>query len=208
MDKFLIVGLGNPGEKYQNTRHNIGFDIMDALAESKEVTFSTERYGEVASMKIKGRPVFLLKPSTFMNLSGKAVRYWQEKEKISMANTLVVVDDVALPLGMLRMKQKGSDGGHNGLANITEILSSGAYPRLRVGIGNDFPRGYQIEYVLGEWTSEDKEILKPKIEKSVKMCVSFVMIGATRTMNQFNETQKAKPKEPKSDNAENNKAEE
>ena len=193
MEKYLIVGLGNPGDKYARTRHNIGFDILDVLAEKKKAPFAVKRYGEVANLKLKGRPVILLKPSTYMNLSGKAVRYWQEQENIPVENTLVVVDDVSLPLGMLRMKKKGSDAGHNGLSHIIEILQTSQFPRLRVGVGNDFARGYQVEYVLGRWESDEVEVLRPKVEKAVQMCISFVMMGTERTMNEFNEKQPPPP---------------
>lgn len=194
MEKYLLVGLGNPGAKYSGTRHNIGFDILDVLAEKKNAVWGTERYGDVATIKLKGRTVFLLKPSTFMNLSGKAVRYWQEKENISIENTLVIVDDVSLPLGLLRMKKKGSDAGHNGLSHIIEILQTNQFPRLRVGIGNDFAKGYQVEYVLGRWEKAEIEILRPKVDKAVEMCISFVMMGIERTMNEFNEKQGPPPK--------------
>ncbi len=187
MDKFLIVGLGNPGGEYDNTRHNIGFEVLDELANQLKAKFSMKRYGEVASTKLKGRPVFLLKPTTYMNLSGKAVRFWMNEENINIKNILIVVDDIALPLGMLRMKKKGSDGGHNGLANINEILQSGQYPRLRFGIGNDFARGYQVEYVLGRWESAERKVLEEKIKKAIEMCQAFVTIGIERTMNFYNE---------------------
>ncbi len=187
MDKFLIVGLGNPGIEYDNTRHNIGFEVLDALAEQLKGKFSVKRYGEVAETKFKGRPIFLLKPSTYMNLSGKAVRFWMNQENIDLKNILIVVDDIAIPLGMLRMKKKGSDGGHNGLANINEVLQTGKYARLRFGIGNDFARGYQVDFVLGKWESAERKIIDVKIKKAVEMCQAFVGIGIERTMNFYNE---------------------
>ena len=200
MDKYLIAGLGNPGEKYAGTRHNIGFDVLDVLAQKKKGIWKTARYGDVCTIKIKGRTVVLLKPSTYMNLSGKAIRYWQEQENIATAQTLVIVDDVSLPRGLLRMKKKGSDGGHNGLAHIIEILQTTQFPRLRFGIGYDFPKGYQVEYVLSRWSNEEIEELKPKVNKAAEMCISFVMMGIERTMNEFNEKQ---PPPPQTGNDEN-----
>lgn len=205
MEKYLLVGLGNPGAKYAGTRHNIGFDILDVLAEKKSALWQTERYGDITTIKLKGRTVILLKPSTFMNLSGKAVRYWQEKENISIENTLVIVDDVALPLGLLRMKKKGSDAGHNGISHIIEILQTNQFPRLRVGIGNDFAKGYQVQYVLGRWEKAEIESLQPKVDKAVQMCVSFVMMGIARTMNEFNEKQAPPPKTRESEEQEDKK---
>lgn len=204
MEKYLIVGLGNPGAKYAGTRHNIGFDVLDVLAQKKNAVWNVERYGDVATIKLKGRPVILLKPSTFMNLSGKAVRYWQEKENIAVNHTLIVVDDVSLPLGLLRMKKKGSDAGHNGISHIIEILQTNQFPRLRVGVGNDFAKGYQVEYVLGRWEKAEIETLRPKVDKAVQMCISFVMIGIERTMNEFNEKQ-VPPSMPQDSEQENNK---
>ena len=147
--KYLIVGLGNIGNEYSDTRHNIGFKILDAFAEASNISFSTERYGDVARVRVKNKQLVLLKPSTYMNLSGNAVRYWKEKENIPTDHILVLVDDIALPFGAIRLKGRGSDAGHNGLKNITQMLGSDAYPRLRFGIGNDFPRGCQVDYVLG-----------------------------------------------------------
>jgi PTH1 family peptidyl-tRNA hydrolase len=205
MEKYLLVGLGNPGAKYAGTRHNIGFDILDVLAEKKSAVWQTERYGDIATIKLKGRTVILLKPSTYMNLSGKAVRYWQEKENVSIDNTLVIVDDVALPLGLLRMKKKGSDAGHNGISHIIEILQTNQFPRLRVGIGNDFAKGYQVQYVLGRWESAEIESLRPKVDKAVQMCISFVMMGIERTMNEFNEKQAPPPKTNETQEQDNKK---
>lgn len=184
--KYLIVGLGNIGAEYQNTRHNIGFRVVDALAEKAGVSFSTDRYGAVAEMRHRGHIVTLLKPSTYMNLSGKAVRYWLEATKTPIENLLVIVDDIALPFGTLRMRMKGSDGGHNGLKNINELLSTDAYSRIRFGIGGDFPRGYQVDHVLGEWTPEEQEQMPEKLKTFVEASLSFVSVGAQRTMNNFN----------------------
>lgn len=157
--KYLIVGLGNIGNEYHNTRHNIGFTILDAFAKASNVFFSENRYGATCEVKLKGRTLILLKPSTFMNLSGNALRYWMQKEKIEIENVLVIVDDIALPFGTLRLKPQGSDAGHNGLKNIQEILGHNNYARLRFGIGNDFAKGRQVEYVLGKWTEEQTAAL-------------------------------------------------
>jgi len=193
--KFLITGLGNPGEEYKNTRHNIGFEAVDALAADAGAVFKTERYGDVVKIKHRGKILVLLKPSTYMNLSGKAVRYWLEKENIPIEKFLVIADDIALPTGMLRMKKKGSDGGHNGIADIIRILSTSNFNRLRIGVGNSFSKGKQVDYVLGRWTTEEEEVLAPKIQKVVDMVKSFVVIGADRTMNFFNEKAAKKEKE-------------
>jgi len=184
--KYLIVGLGNIGDEYADTRHNIGFIAADALAVSLKSTFSTDRYAAVAKGSIKGRMMIIIKPSTYMNLSGKAVRYWMQKEDILLENILVIVDDLALPLGALRMRTKGSDGGHNGLISIIETIGSTNFSRLRIGIGNDFSKGYQVDYVLGRWTSEEQKTLIPRIETTVDLVKSFVLIGPERTMNFFN----------------------
>lgn len=184
--KYLIVGLGNIGAEYQNTRHNIGFRVVDALAEKAGVSFSTDRYGAVAEMRHRGHIVTLLKPSTYMNLSGKAVRYWLEATKTPIENLLIIVDDIALPFGSLRMRMKGSDGGHNGLKNINEILGSDAYSRIRFGIGGDFPRGFQVDHVLGQWTSEEEAQMAEKLKLFVEASLSFVSVGAQRTMNSYN----------------------
>jgi len=202
MKKYLIIGLGNPGEKYANTRHNIGFVVLDAFAQNEKVTFEPARYGDIARTKIRGREVVLLKPSTYMNLSGNAVRYWLDKEKIPIENSLTVVDDIALPTGLLRMKKKGSDGGHNGLADIIRVLQTGSFPRLRIGVGDERSRGSQIDYVLGEWTKKEEEIMIPKVKKAAEMIKSFVSIGIEKTMNEFNEKQtppKSPPEEDESD---------
>ena len=184
--KYLIVGLGNIGAEYADTRHNIGFKVLDFLAGESDALFTAERYGAVAEVRHKGRTLVLLKPSTYMNLSGKAVRYWLEQAKIPRENLLVVVDDIALPFGALRMRTKGSDGGHNGLKNINELLQSDAYARIRFGIGGDFVRGGQVDYVLGEWTADEREALPARLKVFADAVLSFATIGAERTMNLFN----------------------
>jgi PTH1 family peptidyl-tRNA hydrolase len=184
--KYLIVGLGNIGPKYDNTRHNIGFDVVDELAKKHDTSFKTDKLGDVAEFKFKGRSFYLLKPNTFMNLSGKAVRYWKEKLKLNNENIMVVVDDLALPLGSIRIRKKGSDAGHNGLKNINELLGGNKYPRLRFGIGNDFSKGKQINFVLGEWKSEEESTVNEMIEKSCQAIEAYASIGIDRTMNQFN----------------------
>jgi PTH1 family peptidyl-tRNA hydrolase len=184
--KYLIVGLGNIGDEYQNTRHNIGFTILDAFAKASNVFFTENRYGSTCELKIKGRTLILLKPSTFMNLSGNAVRYWMQKENVEIENVLIVVDDIALPFGTLRLKPKGSDAGHNGLKNIQEILGHNNYARLRFGLGNDFKRGQQIDYVLGKWTNEQSEAIPERAERAVEMIRSFCLAGLELTMTQFN----------------------
>ena len=184
--KYLIVGLGNIGNEYQDTRHNIGFTILDAFAKASNVFFTENRYGSTCEVKLKGRTLILLKPSTFMNLSGNALRYWMQKEKIAIENVLVVVDDIALPFGTLRLKPQGSDAGHNGLKNIQEILGHNNYPRVRFGIGNDFAKGRQVEYVLGKWTNEQFEALPERVERCIEIIQSFCLAGMQLTMTQFN----------------------
>lgn len=184
--KYLIVGLGNIGDEYANTRHNIGFMILDALAEASNISFSTKRYGDVADMRLKNQQLVLLKPSTYMNLSGNAVRYWRDKEGIDIDHILVLVDDIALPFGAIRLKMKGSDAGHNGLKNIAQMLGTDAYPRLRFGIGNDFPRGCQIDYVLGRFTPEQRLALPQRIDVALDTIRTFCLAGAATAMNQFN----------------------
>ena len=184
--KYLIVGLGNIGAEYHNTRHNIGFNVLDALAEASNVVFDDLRYGAVSEMSIKGRRLILLKPSTYMNLSGNAVRYWMIKENIPLENVLVVVDDLALPFGTLRLKQKGSDAGHNGLKHIQETLSTQSYSRLKFGIGNDFPKGAQVDFVLSRWSTEELANLKPRIETACDIVKSFCLAGIQNAMNQYN----------------------
>ncbi len=184
--KFLIVGLGNIGNEYRNTRHNIGFNVLDALAEASNISFSTQRYGDVASMRLKNQNLVLLKPSTYMNLSGDAVRYWRTKENIEIENILIIVDDISLPFGAIRMKGKGSDGGHNGLKNISLALQTEAYPRLRFGIGNDFPKGTQVDYVLGHFTAEQQELMPERIKVAIEAIKSFCLAGLPFTMTHFN----------------------
>lgn len=184
---FLIAGLGNIGYEYINTRHNMGFSILDAWAKASNISFSTERYGDIAEISVKGRNFILLKPSTYMNLSGKAVSYWAEKKKIPVENILVIADDMALPFGALRMRKKGSAGGHNGLANISEMLGTEAYPRLRVGIGSHIGFGSQVDFVLGKWTPEEMEQLPAIWDKCIEAVKSFGLAGIERTMTQFNQ---------------------
>lgn len=184
--KYLIVGLGNIGQEYAETRHNIGFKVLDALAEASNTVFTTGRYGAVAQVKHKGRTLILLKPSTYMNLSGKAVRYWLEQEKIPLENLLVVSDDIALPFGTLRMRPKGSAGGHNGLKNIAELLGSEEFARIRFGAGGDFARGHQVDYVLGGWSEEECRTLPERLKLFGDAILSFTTIGCERTMNFFN----------------------
>ena len=184
--KYLITGLGNIGDDYSDTRHNIGFIVADALALSLKTIFSTDRHASAAKGSLKGRQIVIIKPSTYMDLSGKAIRYWMQKEEIPIENLLVIVDDLALPLGGLRLRAKGSDGGHNGLISIGEYLESTDFARLRMGIGNDFAKGYQVDYVLGRWTKEEEKLLLPEISRAVEICKSFVLIGTERTMNFFN----------------------
>ncbi len=184
--KYLIVGLGNIGNEYQDTRHNIGFTILDAFAKASNVFFAENRYGATCEVKLKGRTMVLLKPATFMNLSGNALRYWMTKEKIEIENVLVVVDDIALPFGTLRLKPKGSDAGHNGLKNIQEILGHSNYARLRFGIGSDFSKGRQVEYVLGKWTAEQASAIPQRAEICIDIIRSFCLAGLELTMTQFN----------------------
>ena len=193
MDKYLIVGLGNPGYEYENTRHNTGFMVLDKMAESAGVSFEDKRYGYVAETSIKGRNVFLLKPTTYMNLSGNAVRYWLQKENIDQKRLLVVVDDLSIPLGDYRLKGNGSNGGHNGLGNIQQLIGQ-QYARLRMGIGNDFQRGQQVDWVLGKYTDEDMRTLQPSIDEAVEIIRSFVLAGLDITMNQFNKLGKKSKK--------------
>ena len=186
MDKYLIVGLGNPGDEYTGTRHNTGFMVLDAFAKASNIVFDDRRYGYLAETSLKGRKVFLLKPTTYMNLSGNAVRYWMNKENIALERLLVVVDDLSLPLGALRLKGKGSNGGHNGLGNIHNVIGTQQYARLRVGIGNEFPKGMQIDWVLGKYDEDDMKTLSPSIDTAVEIIKSFVLAGLDITMNQFN----------------------
>lgn len=193
MEKFLIVGLGNPGSEYSGTRHNTGFMVVDAMAEEAGASFDDKRYGFVAETSVKGRKLFLLKPTTFMNLSGNAVRYWMNKENIPMEHLLVVVDDLSLPLGTLRLKGSGSNGGHNGLGHIQQLIGQN-YARLRMGIGNEYPRGGQVDWVLGKYTEEDMKELQPAIDLGVDIIKSFVLQGIDITMNQYNKLGKKNDK--------------
>ncbi len=184
--KYLIVGLGNIGSEYDGTRHNIGFRVLDAFAEASNISFSTERYGDIGRGRLKNKQLVLLKPSTYMNLSGNAVRYWKEKEGIELENILVIVDDIALPFGAIRLRAGGSDAGHNGLKNIAQMLGTQQYPRLRFGIGNDFPRGCQIDYVLGHFTLDQRQQLPLRVETACKAISEFVLAGLARAMNTYN----------------------
>ncbi|HRH62045.1 MAG TPA: aminoacyl-tRNA hydrolase [Bacteroidia bacterium] len=186
MSKYLVAGLGNIGPEYTNTRHNIGFKIVDALAKASTVFFTPDRHGHVCQLKWKGKTIVLLKPSTFMNLSGKAVNYWLQAEKIPRENLLVITDDIALPFGTIRIKGKGSDGGHNGLKNINEILGSTEYARLRFGVGNEFAKGKQVNYVLGEWNKKEEEALSSRIKVATDSILSFASVGLQLTMTNFN----------------------
>lgn len=184
--KYLIAGLGNIGPEYKNTRHNIGFQILDTLAGVSNIAFNDRRYGFVAEYKYKGRTFVLLKPTTYVNLSGRAVNYWMQKEKIPLENLLVLTDDLALPFGTLRVKAKGSHGGHNGLRNISEVLGRNDFARLRFGIDDNFHPGFQVDYVLGQWSSEEEKLLPEKIDTCIGIIQSFGTIGIERTMNFFN----------------------
>nr|WP_321450409.1 aminoacyl-tRNA hydrolase [uncultured Carboxylicivirga sp.] len=184
--KYLVVGLGNIGEEYTKTRHNIGFDVLDKLAFDNDLQFKDERYGAVCTYKFKSRQFVLLKPNTYMNLSGKAVNYWLQKERVPLKNLLVIVDDLALPFGALRLKTKGGDAGHNGLKNIQSILGTASYSRLRFGIGNEFQKGQQVDFVLGKWSDEEIEALKERKDIAIEMIKAYATIGAAQTMTQFN----------------------
>ncbi len=185
MDKYLICGLGNPGDEYAGTRHNTGWMAVDALAANLNAEWRDRRYGFVAEASLKGRKIFMLKPTTFMNLSGNAVRYWLNEEKIDQQRLLVISDDVALPLGDFRLKANGSNGGHNGLGHIMQLIGQD-FARLRIGIGNDYPRGGQIDWVLGHYSDDDMKILQPTLDLSVDIAKSFVLQGIDNTMNQYN----------------------
>lgn len=185
MEKFLIVGLGNPGDEYHETRHNVGWMAIDAFAKAQDAAWADKRYGYIAETSIKGRKLILLKPTTYMNLSGNAVRYWLEKENIPTEHLLVIVDELQLPLGKLRLKASGSNGGHNGLGHIQQLIGQ-QYARLRVGIGNEFNRGGQVDYVLGKFSDEDKQTLQPNIETAGEIIKSFALAGVNITMNQYN----------------------
>lgn len=197
--KYLIVGLGNIGEGYKDTRHNIGFTVLDAIAMASNISFTDRRYGAVCRVRYKGRELILLKPSTYMNLSGNAVSYWLKKENIPVENMLVIVDDIALPLGSIRMRPKGSDGGHNGLAHISTILSTNEYPRIRIGIGSSFREGAQVDFVLGIWNAEEKKFMEERINIVIGMIRSFAFAGIELTMTAFNKAGKVTPPEKESD---------
>lgn len=186
MSKFLIVGLGNPGVEYVNTRHNIGFKVLDFLAQKEGLDFQTVRLGAMTPYKLKGKQFLLLKPNTYMNLSGKAVQYWMQAEKIPLENVLVITDDLNLSFGTIRIKAKGSDGGHNGLKNINQVLNTQEYARFRFGISDAFKKGQQVDYVLGEWSEEEKVKLPERLEKASDVIRSFGLIGLAKTMNEFN----------------------
>jgi PTH1 family peptidyl-tRNA hydrolase len=210
--KYLIAGLGNIGPDYENTRHNIGFMILDEIATAKEVPFAPSRYGDIAQFRFKGRTFILLKPSTYMNRSGKAIHYWLTREKVDLERLLVITDDVALPTGTIRLKAKGSDGGHNGLSNIISVLGTSEFARLRFGIGSNFPKGMQVQYVLGKWEDEELEVIQPVIKTCTDLVVSFATIGIERTMNYFNtkpskkkkETRESYPEKPTPDPSDTN----
>lgn len=184
--KYLIVGLGNVGSEYADTRHNIGFKIVDAFAEASTSRFKPDRLGDVCEARFKGRTFVLLKPSTFMNLSGKAVNYWLQQTKVPMENLLIITDDISLPTGTVRIRAKGSDGGHNGLKNINEVLGTDAYPRMRFGVGNDFPKGRQVDYVLGQWSEDDRAIIGPRIAHAVEAIKAFGTDPLGQVMTRFN----------------------
>ena len=184
--KYLMVGLGNPGTEYEDTRHNIGFKVVDTLAQRLSGSFETGRLGEVSTVRFKGRTLVLLKPSTFMNLSGKAVRFWMEKENIPLDRVLVITDDLHLPFGLLRMRAKGSDGGHNGLKDIQAVLNTSQYTRLRFGIGGDFSQGQQVDYVLGAWTEEDRRTMDERLDAAANAALDLTTIGLARAMNAHN----------------------
>ncbi len=184
--KYLIVGLGNIGSEYHGTRHNIGFTVLDALAKASNIVFSTQRYDDIAEMRLKNQQLTLLKPSTYMNLSGEAVRYWMQKENIDIDHVLVVVDDIALPFGVIRLRGKGADGGHNGLKNIEQNLQSATFARLRFGIGNDFPKGMQVDYVLGHPTAEEQELLPARLDVAIDAIKAFCLSGLSFAMTHFN----------------------
>jgi PTH1 family peptidyl-tRNA hydrolase len=186
MKKYLIIGLGNIGPEYAQTRHNIGFKVLEALANKENLTFETLRLGDLCTHKIKGRSILLLKPSTYMNLSGKALKHWMEKENILLENILVITDDINLDFGVIRIKTKGTNGGHNGLKDIQNTLNSSEYNRFRFGVGSDFGKGKQIDYVLGKWNDDEKIALAERLEKATKVIESFVLSGINQTMNEFN----------------------
>ena len=184
--KYLIAGLGNIGDEYENTRHNIGFMTLDAWAQASNVFFSLDRHAYICEIKTKGRTFILIKPTTYMNLSGKSVQYWLQKESIPLDRLLIITDDISLPLGKIRIRMKGSDGGHNGLKSINEVLQSTEYTRLRFGIGSEFSKGHQVDFVLGKWTADEQKLLSPRITKAIESVISFGTIGVEKTMTNFN----------------------
>jgi PTH1 family peptidyl-tRNA hydrolase len=186
MNKFLIVGLGNIGSEYINTRHNIGFEVLEALVRKHKGSFKTERLAQVAELKVKGKTLICIKPTTYMNLSGRAFKYYMDKEKIDLENTLTIVDDLALPLSKVRLRGSGSDAGHNGLKDIQATLGTDKYPKLRFGIGNNYPKGSQVNFVLGKWNTDELPVLQKKIEKCVEAIENVVLVGLERTMNMIN----------------------
>ncbi len=186
MERYLIVGLGNIGAEYARTRHNMGFMILDAFADASNIVFETQRYGNIAKTSFKGREIVLLKPSTYMNLSGNAVRYWMDKLNVPVERLLIICDDLNLPFGTLRMRKKGSDGGHNGLKNIQELIGTQNYARIRAGIGNDFNKGGQIDFVIGQFNTDEEDKIPSICEKATEGIKSFITIGPERTMSSFN----------------------
>jgi PTH1 family peptidyl-tRNA hydrolase len=188
MKKYLLIGLGNIGDEYKDTRHNVGFLVLNMLSEKEKFSFETRKLGDLGSFKIKGRSVLCLKPSTYMNLSGKSVKYWMEKEKIPLENILVITDDLNLPFGTLRLKTKGSDGGHNGLRDIQNSLQTTNYNRLRIGVGSEYSKGRQVDYVLGKWNDEEKSAMPERLERVGDLIASFVLAGVKITMNEYNNT--------------------
>jgi len=183
---YLVVGLGNPGKEYALTRHNVGFQIVESLAEQHHASFQSEKYAQIAQIHWRNRNIIAIKPTTYMNLSGKAVRYWMQKKKIAVENILVITDDIALPFGKLRLKGKGSDGGHNGLKDIQHVLTTQTYARLRFGVGNEFQKGRQVDFVLGEWTAQELSQLNERINTATKFIQSFVSVGLNQTMSDWN----------------------
>lgn len=184
--KYLLVGLGNIGAEYQNTRHNIGFSVIDSLADSQNIILQTERYAHKGEWQYKGKKIIVIKPTTYMNLSGKAVKYWMNKEKIEAKNVLIIVDDLAIPFGAIRLKTKGSDGGHNGLKDIQQVLGHTQYPRIRFGISNNFPKGKQIDYVLGEWSKDELRYMPELIDVTISGILTFFHAGEAQAMNNLN----------------------
>lgn len=186
MQKFLLAGLGNIGAEYESTRHNIGFDVVEAFAKKHEAVFRSDRLAYVADVKFRGKSITCIKPTTYMNLSGKAVKYWMDKEHINVENVLIIADEIAIPMDKIRLRSSGTHAGHNGLRSIQEILNTDQYPRLRFGVGNDFPRGGQVNYVLGKWNETEISLVRLKIEKCVELLETFVQSGIVEAMNKYN----------------------